>query len=70
MMTMNAFLAPASTPKTVVDTLYRAIAKVTKEASFQKLLVDQGAISVVDTPEEFAAFSKRYGSLDTLGGRC
>ena len=56
MQTMNAFLAPAGTPPAIVNTLYAAIAKVTKDPSFQKLLADQGAIRVVDSPNEFAMF--------------
>jgi tripartite-type tricarboxylate transporter receptor subunit TctC len=49
-------MAPAGTPKPIVDKLSQQIAKDIKSSSGTKLLAEQGAEPVGNTPEEFAAF--------------
>jgi tripartite-type tricarboxylate transporter receptor subunit TctC len=51
-------LAPAGTPKPIVDKLSQQIAKDIKSPSGMKLLSEQGAEAVGNTPEEFGAFIK------------
>jgi tripartite-type tricarboxylate transporter receptor subunit TctC len=47
-------LAPAATPRDVVQTLAAAVAKSARAADMTKKLEDQGAEPVANTPEEFA----------------
>jgi tripartite-type tricarboxylate transporter receptor subunit TctC len=51
-------MAPAGTPKPIVDKLSQQIAKDIKSPSGIKLLAEQGAEAVGNTPDEFAAFIK------------
>jgi tripartite-type tricarboxylate transporter receptor subunit TctC len=46
-------LAPAATPRDVVQTLAAAVAKSARAADMTKKLEDQGAEPVANTPEEF-----------------
>jgi tripartite-type tricarboxylate transporter receptor subunit TctC len=46
--------APAATPRDVVNKLAGAIAKIAHSAEMRKLLQDQGAEPVGNTPEEFS----------------
>ena len=48
-------LAPAGTPKEIVQTLAAAIAKAARSPDIQQKLLDQGAEPAPGTPEEFAA---------------
>jgi tripartite-type tricarboxylate transporter receptor subunit TctC len=47
-------MAPAGTPKSVVDTLYRAFANAAKDPATQKVLAKEGVVAVGSTPAEFA----------------
>jgi tripartite-type tricarboxylate transporter receptor subunit TctC len=47
-------LAPANTPKGVIDTLAGAIRKAAQSPDIRQRLADQGAEPVGNTPEEFA----------------
>jgi tripartite-type tricarboxylate transporter receptor subunit TctC len=47
-------LAPANTPKPVVDTLYRSIAETLKQPDMQQRLSELGAEPVANPPEAFA----------------
>jgi tripartite-type tricarboxylate transporter receptor subunit TctC len=50
------FLAPAKTPKDVVDRLHREIVAVSKEPDVAKRFADQGADIVTDSPDQFGKF--------------
>jgi tripartite-type tricarboxylate transporter receptor subunit TctC len=47
-------LAPAGTPKTAIDTLYRAISTALKQPELQKQMLDLGAEPGGNPPEDFA----------------
>lgn len=47
-------LAPAGTPKEIVQTLSGAIVRATRDADTRKRLLEQGAEPVGSTPEEFS----------------
>jgi tripartite-type tricarboxylate transporter receptor subunit TctC len=49
-------LAPAGTPKVVIDTLNRAAVAAIKTPAVEKYFFEQGAEPVGNTPEEFAQF--------------
>jgi tripartite-type tricarboxylate transporter receptor subunit TctC len=51
----NGILAPASTPRAVIDRLHGEIAKVVRSAEFNQLLTSEGATAVAGTPAEFDA---------------
>ena len=51
-------LAPAGTPKDIVDTLSRAIAKSLQTVEMKERLAGQGAEAVGNTPEQFSAHIK------------
>jgi tripartite-type tricarboxylate transporter receptor subunit TctC len=53
--TLTGLVAPAGTPKEIVDTLARVIAKAVARPDFRKKLTTLGFIPVANTPEEFAA---------------
>lgn len=47
-------LAPANTPKEIVDTLHKAAAKALQDPDVKAALLKQGAFASGNTPEEFA----------------
>ena len=47
-------LAPAGTPKEIVQTLSSAVVRATRDADTRRRLLEQGAEPVGSTPEEFA----------------
>ena len=47
-------VAPAGTPKPVVDRLSREIAEVVKQPAFKKRFVESGVEPLANTPEAFA----------------
>ena len=47
-------LAPANTPKPIVELLQRHLAAILRQPEVEKLLFEQGAESVGNTPDEFA----------------
>lgn len=51
----NGLLAPAGTPKPIVDKLAAAIAKAVKSKEFKDTLIPQGAVLIGNTPSEFKA---------------
>ena len=51
----NGILAPAGTPKPIVDRLHRDIAKIVKSPDFAQVLTNEGASAVGNTPAEFDA---------------
>jgi tripartite-type tricarboxylate transporter receptor subunit TctC len=50
----NGILAPAATPKAVIDKLNREIVKIVRSPEFAQNLANEGAFAVGNTPEEFA----------------
>jgi tripartite-type tricarboxylate transporter receptor subunit TctC len=53
--TLTGLVAPAGTPKEIVDLLAREIAKAVAQPDFRAKLATLGFIPVANTPEEFAA---------------
>ncbi len=51
----NGILAPAGTPKTIIERLHREIVKVVRSAEFSQQLTGEGATAVGNTPAEFDA---------------
>lgn len=51
----NALLAPAGTPKPIIDKLAAVIAKAVQSDEFKKTLIPQGAVLIGNTPEQFKA---------------
>jgi len=51
----NGILAPAGTPKEIIERLNRDIVKIVRSPEFGKHLVDEGATAVGNSPEEFDA---------------
>jgi tripartite-type tricarboxylate transporter receptor subunit TctC len=53
-----ALLAPAATPRDVVDKLGAAVARATKDPAVRESLKKQGADPVGNTPAQFNAYLK------------
>ena len=51
----NGVLAPANTPRPIIDKLNRIIVEALKTPEIEKLLTEQGLEAVGNSPEEFAA---------------
>jgi len=51
----NGILAPAGTPKPVIDRLNREIVKIVRSPEFSQVLTGEGATPVGNTPSEFDA---------------
>lgn len=51
----NGFLAPARTPRAVIDRLHREAARIVQAREVRELLAREGAEPVGNTPEAFAA---------------
>jgi tripartite-type tricarboxylate transporter receptor subunit TctC len=52
-----AFVAPAGTPKPIIQQLYEDISRIGNEPAFRKQrLIDIGIEPVLDTPEQFGRF--------------
>lgn len=51
----NGILAPAGTPKSIIDRLNREIVKIVRTPEFAQVLVGEGATAVGNTPAEFDA---------------
>jgi tripartite-type tricarboxylate transporter receptor subunit TctC len=49
----NGMLAPAGTPKAIVDRLAQILAEMAKDEAHQKRLIGIGSLAVADTPGEF-----------------
>ena len=65
-------MAPAGTPKPIIDKLQKEIAKSLKNKEDSKRMLEDGAVLVGDTPEQFAAFIKveqgRWGKVVEKAG--
>ena len=53
-----ALLAPAGTPRAIIDRLHRETVAVLNKPEFNKLLVEQAIDPIGNTPEELAKFIK------------
>jgi tripartite-type tricarboxylate transporter receptor subunit TctC len=51
----NGILAPAGTPKSIIDRLHQEIVKVVRSPEFAQVLTGEGATAVGNTPAEFDA---------------
>jgi tripartite-type tricarboxylate transporter receptor subunit TctC len=51
----NGILAPAGTPKPVIDRLNRELVKIVRSPEFAPVLIGEGATAVGNTPAEFDA---------------
>jgi tripartite-type tricarboxylate transporter receptor subunit TctC len=51
----NGILAPASTPKPIIDRLHQEIVKIVRSPDFGQVLTGEGATPVGNTPAEFDA---------------
>ena len=51
----NGILAPAGTPRAIIERLHGEITKVVRSQEFAAQLVNEGAVSVGNSPAEFAA---------------
>jgi tripartite-type tricarboxylate transporter receptor subunit TctC len=51
-------MAPAGTPKPIIDKLQKEITKSLQNKEDSKRMLDDGAVLIGDTPEQFAAFIK------------
>jgi tripartite-type tricarboxylate transporter receptor subunit TctC len=51
--------APAGTPKPIIDRLAQELKVIVSSAEFKEMLDKNGAEPLSNTPEEFAAFTKR-----------
>ena len=65
-------MAPAGTPKPIIDRLQKEITKALQNKEDSKRMLDDGAILIGDTPEQFAAFIKleqgRWGKVVEKAG--
>ena len=52
-------LAPANTPRPIVDRLNRELLAIVRSDEFRQRLLEQGAAPVGSTPEQFAAYIQR-----------
>jgi tripartite-type tricarboxylate transporter receptor subunit TctC len=62
-ITWNGFLAPAGTPRPVIDTLAHEVAKIVHEQATADRLEKIGVDPLGNTPEQFAAFLKTESPL-------
>src|SRR5262249_6827231 len=67
-----ALLAPAGTPREIVEALHAAVVRATHDADFRKRLQEQGTDAVANSPEEFARMLRedigRYAEAVKLSG--
>jgi tripartite-type tricarboxylate transporter receptor subunit TctC len=56
--TWHGLVAPAGTPKPIIETLHRAVVEAMKDPDVQKKLADLGVDIAPDTPDEFSAYIK------------
>ena len=53
-----SIMAPAKTPRPIIQRLYEAIVKVTNEPAMKNYIISQGAEPALQTPEEFGVYLK------------
>ena len=58
-LTWNGLMAPAGTPKDIVDRISKEIAKAVKEPKFREQLINYGADPLGDTPAEYKAMLEK-----------
>jgi tripartite-type tricarboxylate transporter receptor subunit TctC len=67
-----ALLAPAGTPREIIDALHGAVLRAVQDPDFRRRLQDQGTDPVANTPEEFAKMLRediaRYAEAVKLSG--
>lgn len=67
-----ALLAPAGTPKPIIDTLYKALAEAMKDPALRARFSEQGAEPAADGPEALAKFmaaeTVKLGEIITKAG--
>ena len=74
--TQFALLAPAGTPRPIIDALYQAIKEASANPDFKERIAQQGGYMVVDTPADYdkyigedvakwASLIKRIGGVGT-----
>ena len=56
--TAGVKLAPAGTPRDIIARLHTEVAKTVRLPDVQKQLAGQGATTIGNTPEQFAAYIK------------
>ncbi|MGH6741182.1 MAG: tripartite tricarboxylate transporter substrate-binding protein, partial [Bradyrhizobium sp.] len=56
--TWHGLVAPAGTPKDIIDTLNFAVIEALKDPATQKLLIELGVDIIGDSPKEFEAYIK------------
>jgi tripartite-type tricarboxylate transporter receptor subunit TctC len=56
--TWHGLVAPAGTPRDIIDTLNRATSEALRDPAVRKSLMDLGVEINSDSPEEFAAYIK------------
>ena len=57
--TITGLLAPAATPKDVIDRLYGAIAKITAQPAIRERFASLGATALGNSPAEFGEYIKQ-----------
>jgi tripartite-type tricarboxylate transporter receptor subunit TctC len=55
----TGLVAPAGTPRGIVDTIQREVAAMMSDAAIFKKLEGSGIMAVASTPEEFEAFFRK-----------
>jgi tripartite-type tricarboxylate transporter receptor subunit TctC len=58
-LTWNGLMAPAGTPKPIIDKVAAEIAKAVKEPKFREQLINYGADPLGDTPAEYRAMLEK-----------
>jgi len=56
----NGLLAPARTPRPIVDRLHAAFVRVMRSQDMRRIVAESGSELVAGTPEQFAAFIEAY----------
>jgi tripartite-type tricarboxylate transporter receptor subunit TctC len=68
----SGMLAPAKTPRAIIDKLYRETVKVVQAPEFKERLVQLGSDAVGSTPEQWAEFIKteidKWGKIAKIAG--
>ena len=54
--TMQGLLAPAGTPKAIIERLHREIVKIVAQPDTREKLIGMGFDTVGNTPEQFTAY--------------
>ena len=60
--TWFGLMAPAATPREVIARLHADVARAVRQPDVEKLLAGQGATTIGNTPEQFAAYIRSESS--------